>query len=46
MIDKYDIRPLLVGYDHWNSQYLVKEMEDMGCSEKNVKQLKDAEIIA
>ena len=29
MIDKYDIRPLWVGYDPWNSQYWIKKIEDM-----------------
>lgn len=30
MIDRYDIKPLWIGYDPWNSQYWIKEMEDMG----------------
>ncbi len=38
MIDRYDIRPLLVGYDPWNSQYWVKEMEDMGFEMEKIRQ--------
>ena len=38
MIDKYDIRPLWVGYDSWNSQYWVKEMEDMGFEMEKIRQ--------
>ena len=38
MIDKYDIRPLWVGYDPWNSQYWVKEMEDMGFEMEKIRQ--------
>ena len=38
MIEKYDIRPLLVGYDPWNSQYRVKEMEDMGFEMEKIRQ--------
>jgi phage terminase large subunit-like protein len=38
VIDKYDIRPLWVGYDPWNSQYWVKEMEDMGFEMEKIRQ--------
>ena len=38
MIDKYDIRPLWVGYDPWNSQYWVKEMEDIGFEMEKIRQ--------
>lgn len=38
MIDKYDIRPLWIGYDPWNSQYWVKEMEDMGFEMEKIRQ--------
>ena len=38
MIDNYDIRPLWVGYDPWNSQYWVKEMEDMGFEMEKIRQ--------
>ncbi len=38
IIDKYDIRPLWVDYDFWNSQYLVKEMEGMGFETKKIRQ--------
>ena len=37
-IDKYDIRPLWVGYDPWNSQYWPKEMEDMGFEMEKIRQ--------
>ena len=30
MVRNYGIRPLWIGYDPWNSQYWVKEMEDAG----------------
>ena len=30
MVHNYDIRPLWVGYDPWNSRYWVDEMEDAG----------------
>lgn len=38
MIDDYDIRPLWVGYDPWNSQYWVKEMDDMGFEMEKIRQ--------
>ena len=38
MIDKYDIRSLWVGYDPWNPQYWVKEMEDMGFEMEKIRQ--------
>lgn len=38
MIDEYDIRPLYVGYDPWNSQYWTKEMEDNGFNTEKIRQ--------
>ena len=38
MMDVYDIRPLWIGYDPWNSQYWVKEMEDMGFEMEKIRQ--------
>ena len=38
VMDDYDIRPLWVGYDPWNSQYWVKEMEDMGFEMEKIRQ--------
>jgi len=38
MIHTYQIRPLWVGYDPWNSQYWVKEMEDMGFNMEKTRQ--------
>jgi len=38
MVQKYQIRPLWVGYDPWNSQYWVKEMEDAGFNMEKVRQ--------
>ncbi|GLY09590.1 terminase large subunit [Pseudobacillus badius] len=38
MINEYDIHPLWVGYDSWNSQYWTKEMQDYGFNMKEVRQ--------
>lgn len=38
MVNEYDIRPLWVGYDSWNSQYWTREMEDAGFTMKEVRQ--------
>ena len=38
MIRTYEIRPLWVGYDPWNSQYWTKEMEDLGFEMEKVRQ--------
>jgi phage terminase large subunit-like protein len=38
MIRTYGIRPLWVGYDPWNSQYWIKEMEDLGFNMEKVRQ--------
>jgi phage terminase large subunit-like protein len=38
MIRTYEIRPLWIGYDPWNSQYWVKEMEDAGFNMEKVRQ--------
>lgn len=38
MIRTYEIRPLWIGYDPWNSQYWVKEMEDAGFDMEKVRQ--------
>lgn len=38
MIRTYEIRPLWVGYDPWNSQYWTKEMEDLGFNMEKVRQ--------
>ena len=38
MVHKYDIRPLWIGYDPWNSQYWVKEMEEAGFTMEKVRQ--------
>lgn len=38
MIQTYGIRPLWVGYDPWNSQYWIKEMEDLGFNMEKVRQ--------
>jgi phage terminase large subunit-like protein len=38
MIRTYNIRPLWVGYDPWNSQYWIKEMEDLGFNMDKVRQ--------
>lgn len=38
MTRELEIRPLWVGYDPWNSQYWVKEMEDAGFTMEKVRQ--------
>lgn len=38
MVRTYEIRPLWVGYDPWNSAYWVKEMEDAGFNMEKVRQ--------
>ncbi|HCZ24441.1 MAG TPA: terminase large subunit [Acholeplasmataceae bacterium] len=38
MIQTYSIRPLWVGYDPWNSQYWIREMEDLGFNMEKVRQ--------
>ena len=38
MIREYQIRPLWVGFDPWNSQYWIKEMEDQGFNMEKVRQ--------
>lgn len=38
MVRDYSIRPLWVGYDPWNSQYWVKEMEDRGFTLEKIRQ--------
>jgi phage terminase large subunit-like protein len=38
MIRAYEIRPLWVGYDPWNSQYWIKEMEELGFNMEKVRQ--------
>ena len=38
MVREYGIRPLWVGYDPWNSQYWVKEMEEAGFTMEKIRQ--------
>ena len=38
MVREYEIRPLWVGYDPWNSQYWVSEMNDYGFTMEKVRQ--------
>jgi len=38
MIQEHQIRPLWVGFDPWNSQYWIKEMEDLGFNMEKVRQ--------
>ena len=38
MVRTYDIRPLWVGYDPWNSRYWVDEMEEAGFTMEKVRQ--------
>lgn len=38
MIQEYQIRPLWVGFDPWNSQYWIKEMEDLGFNMEKIRQ--------
>lgn len=37
-VRKHQIRPLWIGYDPWQSQYWVKEMEDQGFTMEKVRQ--------
>jgi len=38
MIQTYQIRPLWIGFDPWNSQYWIKEMEESGFTMEKVRQ--------
>ena len=38
MVREYNIRPLWIGYDPWNSQYWVKEMEEAGFTMEKIRQ--------
>jgi len=38
LVRTYNIRPLWIGFDPWNSQYWVKEMEDAGFNLEKVRQ--------
>ena len=38
MVRDHQVRPLWVGYDPWNSQYWIKEMEEMGFNMEKVRQ--------
>ncbi|MFH1694135.1 MAG: terminase TerL endonuclease subunit [Bacillota bacterium] len=38
MVQEHQIRPLWVGFDPWNSQYWIKEMEDLGFNMEKVRQ--------
>lgn len=38
LVEDYDIRPLWIGYDSWNSQYWKIEMEDNGFTMVEVRQ--------
>jgi len=38
VIQEHQIRPLWVGFDPWNSQYWIKEMEDLGFNMEKVRQ--------
>lgn len=38
VVEKYDIRPLWVGYDPWNSRYWVDEMDNAGFTMEKVRQ--------
>lgn len=38
MVRTYEIRPLWVGYDPWNAQYWVDEMEEAGFTLEKVRQ--------
>ena len=38
MVKNYGIRPLWIGYDPWNSQYWVKEMEEAGFTMEKIRQ--------
>lgn len=38
MIQEHQIKPLWVGFDPWNSQYWIKEMEELGFNMEKVRQ--------
>lgn len=38
MLSEHQIRPLWVGYDPWNSQYWVNEMEEYGFTMEKIRQ--------
>ena len=38
MIQEHQIRPLWVGFDPWNSQYWIKEMEELGFNMEKIRQ--------
>ena len=38
IVEKYDIRPLWVGFDPWNSRYWVDEMDNAGFTMEKVRQ--------
>ncbi|NOK23892.1 terminase large subunit, partial [Corallococcus carmarthensis] len=38
MVREYDIRPLWIGYDPWNSQYWLQEMKEAGFEMEIVRQ--------
>jgi phage terminase large subunit-like protein len=38
MVRTYDIRPLWIGYDPWNSRYWVDEMDEAGFTMEKVRQ--------
>lgn len=38
MVREHGIRPLWIGYDPWNSQYWVKEMEEAGFTMEKIRQ--------
>lgn len=38
MFAQFEIRPLWVGYDPWNSEYWVKEMEEVGFTMEKIRQ--------
>lgn len=38
MVLDYNIRPLWVGYDPWNSQYWIEEMEEAGFTMEKIRQ--------
>lgn len=38
MVQTYDIRPLWVGYDPWNSTYWIEEMDNAGFTMEKIRQ--------
>lgn len=38
MYKEYDIRPLWIGYDPWNAEYWIREMQDAGFTMEKVRQ--------